>query len=96
MPSKPERESALEARCVAKVEVAGGMALKLRPLVGRGWPDRTCLLRGRVFFLETKRVKLGVVAAAQHKWRVLLTQMGFKVYTINNDAAFDAALKEWL
>lgn len=89
---KPELESALETRCVAKVEARGGLALKLRPPTGRGFPDRTCLVAGKIFFLETKRAKVGVIAAQQLAWRRVLTLAGFGVYFCDNDAAFDAAL----
>lgn len=39
-----EKETALEARCVQKVEAVGGMALKLVIPGVRGFPDRTCLM----------------------------------------------------
>lgn len=93
MPVKLELERDLELRCVAKIEACGGLALKLRPPTGRGFPDRTCLLAGRVFFLETKRAKVGVIAAQQSTWRRLLTLAGFGVYFCDNDADFDAALE---
>jgi hypothetical protein len=45
--TKRELESALELRCVAKVEAIGGKALKLRLEGVRGFPDRTVLLHAR-------------------------------------------------
>lgn len=96
MASKPELESALETRCVAKIEARGGLALKLRPPTGRGFPDRTCLVAGKIFFLETKRAKVGVIAAQQNTWRRMLTLAGFGVYMIDDDAQFDAALEREL
>ena len=90
---RPELEQKLEDRCVAKVEARGGLALKLRPPAGRGFPDRVILLNGRCWFLETKRAKLGVVAAQQVTWRRLLTLAGFGVYFCDDDAQFDAALE---
>lgn len=89
---KPELESALETRCVAKVEARGGLALKLRPPTGKGFPDRTILLAGRCWFAELKRQKTGVVSVQQNTWRRMLTLAGFGYYTIDNDADFDAAL----
>lgn len=87
-----ELESALEDRCVAKVEAAGGMALKLRPPTGRGFPDRFIILRGRVWAVEFKRPKKGIVAAQQNTWRRLLTLAGLGVYFIDDDVGFDEAL----
>lgn len=90
--TKRELEAALEQRCVAKIEAAGGMALKLRPPTGRGFPDRFIILRGRVWAVEFKRPKTGVIAAQQTTWRRLLTLAGLGVYFIDNDAGFDEAL----
>ena len=97
MPPRREREKPLEDRCVAKVEASGGQALKLVLLGLMGWPDRTVLLPGgRVFFIETKRAVVGRVSRQQSFWAMTLTGLGFRVYTIDDDAQFDAALKEWL
>lgn len=93
MPRKPELESALEERCVARIEALGGLCLKLRPPTGRGFPDRTCLLGGRAFFVEFKREKLGRVAAQQSAWRRMLTLAGFGVYLAETDEQFETALK---
>lgn len=95
--TKLELEAALEARCCAKVEAQGGLALKLLIPGVRGFPDRSCLLPGRrVFFIEVKRIKSGRVSAQQHKWRVLLHQLGFGFYLVDTDADFDAALAKEL
>lgn len=91
--SKLEKEAALEARCVQKVETAGGLALKLSIPGVRGFPDRSCLLPGgRVFFVEIKRLRTGVVSKQQHRWRALLFQAGFNTYFVSTDAEFDEAL----
>lgn len=90
---KRELETKLEDRCVARIEALGGLALKLRPPTGRGFPDRTVLLHGRVFFIEAKRQKTGVVAVQQDTWRRLLTLSGFGVYVVDSDEQFEAALK---
>ena len=42
-----ELEKALEQRCVDKVEARGGLALKLRPPTGKGFPDRVVLMPRR-------------------------------------------------
>lgn len=97
MTRKPELESALEDRCAAKVEALGGVALKLVILGQRGFPDRTLLMPGgHVWFAEFKRAKTGAVSKPQHRIRVLLNLLGFKVITIDNDADFDAALSDQL
>jgi hypothetical protein len=89
-----ELEAVLEARCVRLLEAQGGLALKLRPPTGRGFPDRTCLMPdGSVFFLEFKRPKGGVIARQQHAWRMALHLLGFGVYFVNSDAAFAEALR---
>lgn len=90
-PKKIELESQLEARCVAKVEAAGGLALKLRPPTGMGFPDRLVFLRGHVWACEFKRPKKGVVSAQQLAWRRLLTLAGFGVYFCASDEEFEAA-----
>lgn len=92
-PRKLELEEALEARCVARIEALGGLALKLRPPTGRGFPDRTICLHGRVFWCEFKRQKVGVEATQQATWRRLLTLAGFGVYVIDSDEGFEVALE---
>ncbi len=89
---KIELEAQLEQRCVDKIEAAGGLALKLRPPTGRGFPDRLIFLRGKVFAVEFKRPRLGVIAAQQQAWRRLLTLAGFGVYFISSDEQFETAL----
>lgn len=89
-----ERESALETRSVARLEAEGGAALKLVLLGLRGWPDRTCLLRGRVAFCEFKRTDgSGVYARQQAYWRGVLTGLGFAVFVVESDAEFSAVME---
>lgn len=89
-----ERENAFESRCVARIEAEGGAALKL-VLVGlRGFPDRTCLRRGKVCFVEFKRTDgTGVYARQQAYWRGVLTGLGFAVFVVESDAEFDAVME---
>ncbi len=94
--TRRELESALEQRCVQRIEDLGGQALKLRPPAGRGFPDRTVMLRGRVFYAEYKRPKTGVVAAQQERWHKILAGLGFGVYFVETDAEFEAALQKEL
>ena len=94
--TKRELESALELRCVAKVEAIGGKALKLKLEGVRGFPDRTVLLPdGRCFFVEFKREQIGVVSAQQRKFKFMLNLLGFEVYLADTDAEFDSILEEW-
>lgn len=77
------QEKDIEAKLRKGVEAQGGRCLKW---VCPGWsgvPDRIVLLPGaRVYFVETKRPKGGVVSALQRKWREWLTALGFEVFTL--------------
>lgn len=92
-----ELERDLEERCVDKVKARGGLALKLVILGMMGFPDRTILMPDRIiFFVEFKRRKVGKVSKQQHRWRLMLHLLGFPVYTVDNDAQFDDALRKEL
>lgn len=85
-----QKESALESRCVQKIEDRGGVALKLVLLGLRGFPDRTVLLPGgRISFIEFKREQGGVVAMQQHRWKKMLIGLGFLVHVISTDKEFE-------
>lgn len=89
-----ERENTFETRCVARLEAEGGAALKLVLLGQRGWPDRVCLLRGRVAFCEMKRTDgSGVYARQQAYWRSVLEGLGFAVFVVESDTEFDAVME---
>lgn len=79
-------ERDIEEKLRKKVEARGGKCLKW---VCPGWggvPDRIVLLpRARIYFVETKRPKGGVLSALQNKWREWLTALGFEVWTIWNE-----------
>lgn len=90
---KRELESALEDRCVKRIESLGGQALKLVIPGVRGFPDRTILMPGRqIWMAEFKRIKSGRVSAQQGRWGEALIKLGFPVYFIDTDADFEAAL----
>lgn len=92
---KIELERELEKRCVDKIEARGGLALKLSIPGVRGFPDRTIIMPGgRIWFCEVKRLRSGRVSAQQHRWRVLLHQLGFHVYLVDTDAQFDEAMRK--
>lgn len=92
MPKKIELEAKLEDRCVAKIEARGGLALKLSIPGVRGFPDRTILVNGAVFFVEFKRLKTGRVSAQQDHWAERLSKAGFQTYFVDTDGDFDAIL----
>jgi hypothetical protein len=79
-------ERDIEQKLRRGVEAQGGKCMKW---VCPGWsgvPDRIVLLPGaRIYFVETKRPKGGIVSALQNKWREWLTELGFSVVTIWND-----------
>jgi len=56
------------------------LALKLKLLAQKGWPDRTVFCEGHLFFIEFKREKKGIVSPQQRFWRKTLKRLGFNVY----------------
>jgi hypothetical protein len=95
--TRKELESALEDRCVQRIENLGGLALKLVIPGVRGFPDRTVLLPGaNIFYAEFKRLKTGRISAQQFEWHKKLTRLGFSVYFIDDDVGFETALKREL
>lgn len=92
--SRIELECSLEERCVQQVERLGGLALKLQIPGVRGFPDRTVLMEGRVFFVEFKRSKGGVVSTQQRRWHDRLRRLGFYCATVDSEADFDSLLRE--
>lgn len=71
-------EKEIEKKLRDMVESRGGKCLKW---VCPGWagvPDRICLLPGgRLYFVETKRPRGGVLSARQKWWRRELQRLGF-------------------
>lgn len=55
------------------------VALKLVLFVGKGFPDRTILSDGKIFFIEFKKPGEGL-DPLQVKWRNILVRLGFKYY----------------
>lgn len=72
-------ESRVEKRLVKEVKLLKGWAIKFIPSVS-GLPDRIVLLPGgRLFFIELKRPKGGVVAEHQLVVHSKLRRLGFTV-----------------
>jgi hypothetical protein len=81
-------EAAIEKRLVDEFKRCGGWALKLLPTYVRGIPDRLCLARGRVWFVETKAP--GEKARASQKLvHRKLEKMGFPVLLIDTPEKVD-------
>ncbi|MDX1428552.1 MAG: VRR-NUC domain-containing protein, partial [Salegentibacter mishustinae] len=60
---------------------APAIALKLKLFSGKGWPDRTILCAGHLFFIEFKaKDKRHNISPQQNRWRRLLKRLGFRVY----------------
>lgn len=77
-------ESAVEERLVKEVKARRGWAIKFIPVV-RGLPDRIVLLPGgRIFFVELKRPKGGVVSGAQRVVHSKLRRLGFQVDIVSS------------
>lgn len=86
-------EIKLEDLCCKKVHALGGIARKMKDIGQRGWPDRMMLLPGgRVFFVEFKREKGGVVSAQQKKMIRCIEAVGLSVHVIDTYEQFEAAL----
>lgn len=76
-------EKEIEQKLRTKVEDLGGKCLKW---VCPGWsgvPDRIVLLPGgRIYFVELKRPRGGVLSPMQKKWRDWLQRLGFRYVLI--------------
>lgn len=94
-----ELEYTVEDYLVASVELEGGVALKLRPPTGRGFPDRTVLLPGPwTAFAEVKRPKGGRFAKHQAEWFVALRAAGHLCFLLSSKADVDemmATYRRW-
>lgn len=63
------KESAIERRLIRQVRIAGGLAIKIAPLV-KGVPDRLVLWPdGRSELVELK-TDTGVLSPAQREWHL--------------------------
>ena len=72
------RESSVERRLKKRVQDAGGICMKIMPVV-RGYPDRLILLPGgRLFLVETK-APTGALRAAQKVFRQRAEAIGVPV-----------------
>lgn len=74
-------ESKIENTFVKKVRKSKypAVALKLILFSKKGFPDRTILGNGKVFFIEFKTGN-EKLRPLQRKWKRILTKLGFKYY----------------
>lgn len=79
-------EKDIERKLRQMVEAHGGLCLKWICPGWSGVPDRIVLLPGaRIYFVETKRPKGGLLSRLQEWWRGRLQKFGFQVFTIWNE-----------
>ena len=88
-----QREASIEEYLRQRVEVLGGVCIKLSPVGLRGVPDRLIVLAGpRVVFVELKRPSGGVISKLQHWWRARLLALGCEHHFIKTRAEVDALM----
>ena len=91
-------EKEIEEKLRKMVERHGGRCLKWTCPGWAGVPDRICLLPGgRIYFVETKRPRGGVLSARQKWWRRELQRLGFwyaVAWTVENIETLETIIKE--
>ena len=75
-------EKTVEKALVKEAKDRGVLCLKLAPAGLAGFPDRTLLADGRVYFVECKRPNGGRLSRLQEFWLDRLTQHGFQVAVV--------------
>jgi len=92
-PAKQTKEKIIEEELVRRVRRAGGIAEKVTVLGARGFFDRLVLLPGgRVFFVECKRPRGGVISPHQILRHARYEALGARLYIIRNSEDIDALL----
>lgn len=81
------RESSIESHLVLRCKQARGECVKQ---YRRGWPDRLCVLPGRMFFVETKKPKGSRFEALQLRTHAKIRKMGHTVYVAYTRDEVDA------
>lgn len=88
-------EKDIEAYLKRQVESHGGLCLKFPATYVEGITDRIVILpEGRVYFVELKRPKGGVLSEIQKYWQSRLKALGCRVMVIKNKAEVDALIEE--
>lgn len=86
-------EATIEKRLVEAFKKRGGWALKLLPTYVRGIPDRLCLARGHVWFVELKAPG-EKPRASQISIHRKLAKIGFPVMVIDTPEKVDELIAE--
>lgn len=74
-------EKEIEQYLCIEIKKLSGLCLKLRFMIGGGWPDRTILLFGKLHLIEVKRHG-GKISAIQLRWFRSLANAGFPVLIV--------------
>lgn len=82
-------EQPVEDHLTLRVNGLGGMAIKLHPTIS-GLPDRLVLLpKARIYFVELKKPKGGIVSVVQAAIKKRLEMLGFTVLILNTKEKID-------
>ncbi len=76
-------EKSIETYGKKVAESLGAWVIKLAMLGGRGWPDHTIFLQGRVVFIEYKRPG-GKFQPGQKAIHRKLARYGFEVHVVDS------------
>lgn len=79
-----QKESTVEEFLIDEVEARGGFTVKLNPKGYKGIPDRLVALPNRLFVVELKRPRGGVLARLQGWWHERFTDLGLEAYICKN------------
>lgn len=84
-------ESTIEKHFCKRVEEVGGIAPKTTVLGRRGFFDRMAILPGgKVWFVELKRPKGGIVSEHQKEWHDAVRSRGGAVHLLYTKEQIDA------
>jgi hypothetical protein len=91
-------ESTIEDYFVEQVEAAGGMALKLKDVARKGFPDRTAIWPAygwaRIHFIELKTIG-GALESWQKRYHADLRKKGALVLTLWTKKQVDDYVREY-
>lgn len=79
-------EKSVEDYLDEQAELRGGFTVKLNPRGYKGLQDRLVALPNRLFVVEVKRPRGGVVAKLQTWWKGRFRDLGLEAYTVKNRA----------
>lgn len=83
-------ESTIEKHFCKCVLERGGEVVKTTVLGLRGFPDRTAIFPGgKVWFVELKRPKGGVISPHQTYWHARLRALGAELYVFRTKEQID-------